>query len=377
MTKAISAGFEAHLAKEVTTVATGWRIERRDGVVFRFTDNSVDVTADFGLGDGSQTYLASAGFSRTNITASAELDIDNLEVTAILDDAVIKETELRAGLFDFAEVKIFVFNHQDTSQGMLRMSRGNLGEVLTTTQGFFTTEARGIGQVMANRVGELYTVDCKFDLGDARCRLPIEPPVLLRNQDVLVGEFYRVVTAGSPDGTSADYEDRIYVVKTAGTTAGSQPTYDTVVGNDTTDGTAVLTAEESWTRFAIVSAVDGTEPRRRFTVAELTPNSGGPRGGFPDDWMNLGAATFETGDNSGVTMEVRDFAADDDATITQDVELFQDLPSDIVVGDKLRIFPGCDKRMTTCVTKFLNELNFGGEPNIPGTDWQARYPDAR
>lgn len=33
--------------------------------------------------------------------------------------------------------------------------------------------------------------------------------------------------------------------------------------------------------------------------------------------------------------------------------------------DSVQIFPGCDHTLTTCVTKFSNELNYGGFPYIP------------
>jgi uncharacterized phage protein (TIGR02218 family) len=112
-------------------------------------------------------------------------------------------------------------------------------------------------------------------------------------------------------------------------------------------------------------------------VTELTPNTGGPRGGFPDDWFNFGVVTFETGNNTGSSMEVRDFVADDGVTITQDIELFIDVPFDIVIGDKIRIYPGCDKRFETCRDKFLNEINFVGEPFVSTPDEIAKYPDAR
>ena len=35
------------------------------------------------------------------------------------------------------------------------------------------------------------------------------------------------------------------------------------------------------------------------------------------------------------------------------------------VGTTVEIFPGCDHRLTTCVNKFNNELNYGGFPYIP------------
>jgi hypothetical protein len=178
-----------------------------------------------------------------------------------------------------------------------------------------------------------------------------------------------------------DFEDRIYEVTIAGTTSSIQPAYDITVGNPTVDGTATLVAHHSWMRFAEVSAVDVSNARRIFTVTELTPTSGQAVGpsrtptslGFPNDWFNGGGAYFETGDNAGRVKEVRDFI---EGVSTQDIELFEDLPFDIQIGDKLRIFPGCDKTNAICISKFNNGINFVGEPYVPGEDIFGQYPDA-
>lgn len=37
----------------------------------------------------------------------------------------------------------------------------------------------------------------------------------------------------------------------------------------------------------------------------------------------------------------------------------------ITDGATVRVFPGCDRTLDTCVTKFSNELNYGGFPYIP------------
>ena len=38
---------------------------------------------------------------------------------------------------------------------------------------------------------------------------------------------------------------------------------------------------------------------------------------------------------------------------------------------------GRDKRLDTCVDRFVNVLNFRGEPYVPGADLMMSYPDAR
>lgn len=380
MAKTITTPMRTHLQGEVTFLSTGWLVTRTDGQNFRFTTNATNVVIDVGDGDGPQTYSASEGYTRTNIQNDAELNVGNMDIVGVFDSAQITENDLRRGLFDFADVRIFIFNHQDlsTSMGVIKQFRGQFGEITVTPQGFFNLELRDLTQVYTKELGEFYSKDCRADVGDSRCRIPILPPVLGRSQAVTVGQFYRVQTNPVPPAPTPDsfvYEDRLYGVTTAGTTDASQPVYDIVVGNTTADGTAVLTAEEAWSRaFQVVSV---TSARRTFKVSEMTPNSGGPRGGFPDDWLNGGAVTFETGLNIGRSVEVRDFVADDGMTIEQEIELFNDVPFDMQVGDRGRVFPGCDKTLTVCISKFDNVKNFVGEPYVPGEDVLGQYPDAR
>ena len=121
--KSVSAALAAHLAGPVTTLATCWRITRRDGREFFFTDHDRDLVFE---GD---VYKASSGYSRTAIANDSSLGVDNLDVEGVFDSEAITEEELRAGLFDQAEVRIFLVSWADPSMGSLRMRRGWFGEV--------------------------------------------------------------------------------------------------------------------------------------------------------------------------------------------------------------------------------------------------------
>jgi uncharacterized phage protein (TIGR02218 family) len=618
---------DTHLLQDVTTLAMATVIERTDGVKFRLTTSSEDITIDIGDGDGEQVYSAQEGVSRTNIESDSELNVDNLDIVGIFDNVQLKETELRRGLFDFADFKIFVFNHQDTTDGIIKIFRGQLGEVVVTKQDFFRVQVRSIVQVYSKQTGEAYSKDCRADLGDIRCRVPLywdteEPanktdrtfpvshiagsiayslgdmvaiPVAPANNDCAaivmnyedtdgatglpgmgnigthavnptVNGTAQIDTAQMPaggDSTSSllldgnsdwlswadnaaiefgtgpgtlecafrinatgvnqtiaskyqatttnrswylrintsnilefsvwqtgatldititgttplttgvdydvalvrkvngdwiilldgaieagpgtptsdpfdsnadfrigalesggvtqffngwidsfrftkglaryegaytpftgnhsivnptliweDYGDRIYECTTAGTSDPCIQIPDTTVTNTHAQGTAVFTANHSWMRFAEVTAVDGAEPRRKFTVTELTPVSGQAVGtnrlpsalGFPNDWMNGGGCFFELGDNAGRVLEVRDFT---EGAGSQVIELISDLPFDVVIGDKLRVFPGCDKTNAICISKFNSGPTFVGEPYVPGEDILGQYPDAR
>ena len=189
--KTIDANLTTHLAQTVTTLATIWRITREDDVSFFFTDHDQDL--EFPVGSGTM-YKASTGYNRTALAVNAQLSVDNLDIEGIYADAGIDETELRAGLFDYADVEISMVNWSDLSQGELKLKKGRLGEVQISTQGFYTAEVRGLTQQLSQTMLQIYQPECRVDLGSPECGIPILPDILNREQAVALGEFYRVPT---------------------------------------------------------------------------------------------------------------------------------------------------------------------------------------
>jgi uncharacterized phage protein (TIGR02218 family) len=332
--------------------ASRCRITRRDGAQFFFTDHDRDIVF------GGDTYRADAGFERTAIRSDAGFAVDNLDLVGVFAEGGIVEDEVRAGLFDGAEIALSFVNWEDPdTYGEIRLRRGTLGEVRLTPQGHFTAELRGLSQPLAQSTLQIYGPACRADLGDARCKFPIKPPVLGREQAVQLGEFYRVATA---EGTGFQvYEDRIYEVTAAGTTDAEQPVYDTTIGNPTTDGTAVLTARDSFMRVAMVDAVTSN----RVLVVDDALDA------YPDSWFSNGALTFETGANAGRTIEVKGWTQG-----TRTLELWEPARLPLQSGDQFRVYAGCHKRIKEdCRDKFQipgsllfadgNAGNFRGEPS--------------
>jgi uncharacterized phage protein (TIGR02218 family) len=160
--KAISGALTQHLTGEVTTLATCWKITRRDGLVQGFTDHVRDLEVD------GVTYKAASGYTRTAIRSTADLAVDNLDVESVFADDGITEQDLRTGKYDFAEIRMFLVNYEDLGQGILKLRRGWLGEV-TIRDGMYVAELRGMTQKLQMTVGEVYAPDCAADLGDVRC----------------------------------------------------------------------------------------------------------------------------------------------------------------------------------------------------------------
>ncbi|WP_439532102.1 DUF2163 domain-containing protein [Polymorphobacter sp.] len=64
-------------------------------------------------------------------------------------------------------------------------------------------------------------------------------------------------------------------------------------------------------------------------------------------------------------IERRVIAADDEVLVL-------DLPIALEHGTRLELLEGCDKRFSTCVSRFSNGANFRGEPHVPGGDLLMR-----
>jgi hypothetical protein len=119
MTKTLTPAMRAHLDLETTRLAAIWRITRKDGQQFFFTDHDRDIVF------GGNTYRADAGFERTAIRSDAGFAVDNLDLVGVFAEGGIVEDEVRAGLFDGAEIPLSFVNWQDPDgHGEIRLRRG-------------------------------------------------------------------------------------------------------------------------------------------------------------------------------------------------------------------------------------------------------------
>jgi uncharacterized phage protein (TIGR02218 family) len=104
--------------------------------------------------------------------------------------------------------------------------------------------------------------------------------------------------------------------------------------------------------YTVSSTVTAVADRRNFIDSARTE---------ADGYYKYGLVTWTSGNNSGLSMEVKNYTLS-----TTAIELVQALPFAIQVGDAYDIIAGCDKTFTTCAATFSNALSFRGEPHVPG-----------
>lgn len=160
--QALSDNLKNHIAQQVTTLATLWRIIRRDGVVMAFTNLDRDIAYN------GTIYLAGTGFDASSIQNRDDLSVNNLEVLSFFKSDSITIADLEAGKYDFARVDIFVVNYADLTQGHLQTARGTLGQVTYDKFGY-RFELRGLNHYLETNIGRMITPSCDAIFGDNRC----------------------------------------------------------------------------------------------------------------------------------------------------------------------------------------------------------------
>lgn len=167
--RAISEAMAERLASGVTTLAHVWRVERRDGGVYAFTDH--DRALDF---DGAMCAPISASGARA-VEKSLGLGVDTASVAGALSSEAISAEDLARGLWDGARVDLYRVDWTDVSL-RVHLFAGHIGEVRRGAQAF-EAELRGLQAALNVPVGRVFSRFCDADLADARCAKDVETSV--------------------------------------------------------------------------------------------------------------------------------------------------------------------------------------------------------
>ncbi len=208
----IDAGLAAHIAGGVTTLARCWRVARTDGTVLGFTDHDRTLTFD------GTDYEPVAGFDASEDVGATGFAVGGLEVSGALSSDRLDAADLAAGLYDNAEVKVYLVNWTTSSERQL-LRVGHIGEVIRE-DGAFRAEVRGLAAQLDETRGRAFRPACDADLGDARCGVDLDDADYTASGTVTAVSDRRRFTASGLDGFDDAWFDRGRFVWTSGANAG-------------------------------------------------------------------------------------------------------------------------------------------------------------
>jgi uncharacterized phage protein (TIGR02218 family) len=192
--RTLSPALADHLTADVTTLATCFLLRRRDGVRLGFTSADRELIVD------GTRYLPRSGLTPSQIAASRELKVDEMEVLGALSAAGISDGDLRAGLYDFAEITVSLVNYAAPESAHVVILSGWIGEV-SIRRGVFVAEVRGLSQALQQTFGDVYSPECRADLGDHRCRVDLALVTMTASVSGATSKrTFSTSALGKPDG---------------------------------------------------------------------------------------------------------------------------------------------------------------------------------
>jgi hypothetical protein len=362
--RTIATALATHLAGEVTTLATCWKVTLNDGdssssgTVKAFTDHDANLVID------DVTYLAASGYTASDVETQAMLNVDGLEVIGFIASPSITEQELLAGVWDYAQVEIFVVNWADPESGLIWQRFGHLGEV-TLERGQFHAELRGLMQHYTATLVELTSASCRANLGDERCQVDLGPFTVtgtltsVGDDNMTLGDTGR--TEPGPTGAVAIVSITqanpgvVTLAATLDLPEDSPVTISGVQGMTMVNGTTLF-ANPNAGKTTFELSVDTTAyPAMTASTATVTPL------GATSGYFDHGLFTATSGAADGLSMEVKSYVAGQ-------IVLVLPMPYPLEVGDTYSMVAGCDKSFFTCRDRFDNVVNMRAEPWLPGFD---------
>lgn len=160
---------ESHLESGTTTICYCWVIRRRDGVVIGLTDHDGEVTA------GGVVCNATTGITTTKFEQSLGMLDDTLEISGVLDDDRITEADIRAGIYDEAEVDLYMVNWVNNAE-FEHISNGRFGSLMDIEGGGFVTEFRSMTHRLGQQEGKTFQRNCQTELGSPECGIDLTSP---------------------------------------------------------------------------------------------------------------------------------------------------------------------------------------------------------
>jgi uncharacterized phage protein (TIGR02218 family) len=178
----ISTELRDHLSGEVLTLALCVKLTRLDGSTMGFTSWDRSLTFE------GVSYEPESAVQSTAVRASEGAGADNFEIVSLIQSDRVTALDLRAGIYNGAEVEAFLVNWADLTMGSLILVAGSVGEI-TFSEGTFKAEVRSLLQRLQQAIGSLVSKGCQVRrLGDTQCQVDLSTFTFQRTVQSAVGK---------------------------------------------------------------------------------------------------------------------------------------------------------------------------------------------
>ena len=176
MAHTLSLPARTSLDMRVRKLATCWRIIRTDAVEYKFTDHNEPLVVN------SLTYTPVSGISASAKQQKSALEENNFEVKGVIGS--ISEDDLRVGRFRNAEVTEMLVDWGYPFYGPIIINKYWIEQTIHNGE-TWEAQVSGLPAKLKREIGNVYSRNCGWTLGDTRCQFVIVPETARAVQTVV------------------------------------------------------------------------------------------------------------------------------------------------------------------------------------------------
>lgn len=184
--------------KGTTSLVRCWSIVlQASRGTFRFTEHNRALVVD------GNTYYPSDAISAGAAVNQGDLSVPNTGARGIISSGKLTEKMLREGTFNGADVEEFLVDWRFPFAGRTRYAKYRIGHVTwNDAMQMFEADLVGQSERLTNRVGEIYSRTCRWNLGDSDCTIALGAWTRTATVVTVVNEAS--FTTGAPAGGAVD-----------------------------------------------------------------------------------------------------------------------------------------------------------------------------
>lgn len=198
--RALSEDFRARLATGATTLCHAWRLTRRDGAVFGFTDHDAPLVLD------DLAFTPMPGLTDDGREKALAIGADAGRILGALSADAIDAADLERGVWDRARVDLWRVDWRSPSH-RVHLFAAHIGAVRRGPAGF-GAELVGLDAALDAPFGRVFSRFCDADVGDARCGVDLDAPAYRGEGVVTEALDARTLRVGGLSGFAEGWFDR-------------------------------------------------------------------------------------------------------------------------------------------------------------------------
>lgn len=162
--KDISGNLKEIINQEVLNLVRCWKITLENGNTLCFTTSNEDFVYQ------NEKYNSIPAYEISNLNANVDINDDSAEISNLIVNDLIKDSDILSGLYNNAKVEIFIINKDNLDAGKVSLLNGNITDI-EYKDNVFIAKVSGLKTQLNKTIGDVYSPLCRCGFCSDKCKL--------------------------------------------------------------------------------------------------------------------------------------------------------------------------------------------------------------